>query len=228
MKPVTLNTARTAMNASVRRRVPPEIKIELSTAPDGLRPRISQVVNGVVAKAKADGDATQWLANLQRYLAGGEAMIVQARTGRTLVGFLVLDADKGAAPFSWVDQRFRNQGLGERFYSFACINLARTAPEFKFHKEMLGEYDSVIKSAGLRPTLRDSFYVVDEEKAEAPKDSAPAGESDATSAAHVGKGGEGTSPRRLVIDDGHWVGFSQDNARRLKLRVGRFPRLVEN
>lgn len=215
--------------SAVRRRVPPEIKIELSTAPDGLRPRISQVVNGVVAKAKADGDPTQWLANLQRYLAGGEAMIVQARTGRTLVGFLVLDADKGIAPFSWVDQRFRNQGLGERFYSFACINLARTAPEFKFHKDMLSEYDGVIKSAGLRPTLRDSFYVVDEAKGEMPEAAAPSAEdSQGASVAHGGKSGQGAGARRLVVDDGHWVGFTHDNARRLKLRIGRFPRLVEN
>jgi hypothetical protein len=220
------------MNASVRRRVPPEIKIELSTAPDGLRSRISQVVSGVAAKAKADGDATQWLANLQRYLAGGEAMIVQARTGRTLVGFLVLDADKGIAPFSWVDQRFRNQGLGERFYSFACINLARTAPEFKFHKDMLSEYDGVLKSAGLRPTLQDSFYVVDEDKPETalapPAEEARSASAALASASHGGKSGEGAAARRLVIDDGHWVGFSHDNARRLKLRIGRFPRLVEN
>ena len=142
-------------------------------------------------------------------------MIVHARMGRTLVGFLVLDADKGAAPFSWVDQRYRNRGLGERFYSFACINLARTQPEFKFPKEMMAEYDYVLKAAGAQATLRDSFYIVHENNPPIANENA----TDDTEVAVVR-----TPPRRLIIEDGDWVGFSHHDARRLKIRYGRFSK----
>ncbi len=193
-------------------------------------PRIGQIIGKVAAEGDPDGD----LKSLQKYLAGGEAMIVHARTGRTLVGFLVLDSSNGAAPFSWVDQRYRHQGLGERFYSFACINLARTTPEFRFHKEMLDEYGSVLKSLGQMPTLKDSFYVLHGAAAplapteeEAPALQAPARPEPVSAAAHLREGDERPGPRGLVINDGQWISFSQHNARRLKLRLGRFPRLVE-
>jgi len=194
-------------------------------------PRIRQIVGKAAAEGDPDGD----LKNLQSYLAGGEAMIVHARMGRTLVGFLVLDSSNGAAPFSWVDQRYRHQGLGERFYSFACINLARPAPEFRFHKEMLEEYGNVLKSVGLMPTLKDSFCVLHGAGAPAaPENTPPALQApvklspeSALSAAHLGESDQRLGARGFVIDDGQWIGFSQHNARRLKLRLGRFPRLVE-
>jgi len=193
-------------------------------------PRIKQIVGKAAAEGDPDGD----LKNLQSYLAAGEAMIVHARMGRTLVGFLVLDSSNGAAPFSWVDQRYRHQGLGERFYSFACINLARPAPEFRFHKDMLEEYGNVLKSVGLMPTLKDSFYVLHGAGApEVPEKAPPALQAPAkssepsSSAAHLREGDQRPGARGFVIDDGQWIGFSQHNARRLKLRLGRFPRLVE-
>jgi hypothetical protein len=193
-------------------------------------PRIKQIVG----KAASEGDPSGELKTLQDYLAGGEAMIVHARMGRALVGFLVLDSSNGAAPFSWVDQRFRHQGLGERFYSFACINLARPAPEFRFHRDMLEEYGGVLKSVGLMPTLRDSFYVLHGGGAPAaagdqgpPALQAPAQAPETSAAAHLRESNQRPAARGLVIDDGQWIGFSQFNARRLKLRLGRFPRLVE-
>jgi GNAT superfamily N-acetyltransferase len=207
-----------------RPRIPPEIKVELSTRQDGFVPRMAQIVNNVAVQARQDGDPTAWLQSVHNHLTGGEAMIVHARMGRTLVGFLVLDANKGAAPFSWVDHRYRNKGLGERFYSFACINLARTTPEFRFYKDMIEEYGGVIKSAGLSPTFKDSFYVVHDHAAEnTANENAPV-----SSAPDIGKSGEGSGPRRLVIDDGQWVGFSNHDARRLKIRFGRLPRRVQD
>ncbi len=207
-----------------RPRVPPEIKLELGSRQDEFLPRISKIVSSVTVEAQKAGDPTIWLQNLQTHLKSGDAMVVHARMGRTLVGFLVLDPGKGAAPFSWVDQRFRHRGLGERFYSFACINLARPSPEFRFPKDMLEEYGMVLKSTGALPKRQDSFYVVHETQnagdaqqlKQAPSDVAQFGESE-----------ERAAPRRLVIDNGDWVGLSRYDARRLKLRFARFPRLVE-
>ena len=137
--------------------------MELFSRESGFLPRITQIVKN---QGPSDGDPAQWLEKLTDYLAGGEAMIVNARMGRTLVGFLVLDSSHHKAPFSWVDERFRNKGLGERFYSFACINLALPTPEFRFHKDLLGEFGQVLKAAGAKPTLRVSFYVVHEQPVE--------------------------------------------------------------
>jgi hypothetical protein len=199
-----------------RTRIPCEIKVELASRQDNVLSGISRVVTEFHDRVQQDGDPTEWLQKLQTYLATGEPMIVHARMGRTLVGFLLLDADKGAAPFSWVDQRYRNRGLGERFYSFACINLARPAPEFKFPKDMLGEYDGVLKAAGAHATLHDSFYVVHEAN--------PPGANGNDGTRDPGGRVSKSPPRRLVIEDGDWVGFSHHDARRLKIRYGRFSR----
>lgn len=142
-----------------RPRVPPEIKLELFSSDSSFLPRITQIVKN---QGPSEGDPAQWLKNLSDYLAKGDAMIVNARMGRTLVGFVVLDSSNLAAPFSWVDDRFRHKGLGERFYSFACINLGVPTPEFRFRADQLDEFGSLLKSAGLTPTLKDSFYVVHE------------------------------------------------------------------
>lgn len=214
--------------SAVRYRIPPEIRVELSSRQDGFIPKITQILGKTAAEAEAGGDPSVWLQNLQGYLARGEGMVVHARMGRTLVGFLVLDSEGGAAPFSWVDHRFRNRGLGERFYSFACINLARPTPEFKFPKEMISEYGDVLKAAGVQATLRDSFYVVHDNtpSGDTAKDGVQSAPS-TSAASHLSKGEERSGPRGLVINDGEWVGFSHHDARRLKLRMGRFPRFVE-
>lgn len=150
-------------HATVRPRIPSDIKLELYAPQHGLLPRITEIVK---SQEPAEGDVAAWLTNLQDFLAGGEAMIVNARIGRTLVGFVVLDSANRAAPFSWIDARYRNRGLGERFYSFACINLAAPTPEFRFPKDHLEEFDGVLKAAGAQPTLRDSVYVVHERVAD--------------------------------------------------------------
>lgn len=204
--------------------VPPEIKLELGSRQDEFLPRISKILGNVTVEAQKAGDPTSWLQNLQTYLKTGDAMVVHARMGRTLVSFLVLDPGKGAAPFSWVDQRFRHRGLGERFYSFACINLARPSPEFSFHKDMLDEYGLVLKSAGAQPIRQDSFYVVRENDGTTPTAQAQPAPSDVP---QLSESEQRPAPRRLVIDNGDWIGFSRYDARRLKLRFARFPRLVE-
>ncbi len=207
---------------SSRHRIPPEITLELSSGRSDFTPRIKQVIN----KAAAE-DPAEWLKSLQSYLAEGDALVVNARMGRTLVGFLVLDSAK-AASFSWVDERFRNKGLGQRFYSFACINLAMPSPEFRFPKDMLDEYQPVLRSIGLTPVLKNSYYVVHDRAIESranqndPEPAAP------LTVAQTGEGGQSPSPRRLVIDDGDWIGFSHHDSRRLKLPISRVPRLMQD
>jgi len=213
---MTANAHRFANPKPPRPRVPPEIKLALASRQDNTLPRIAKIVGDMAAKVREAGDPAQWLANLQTYLADGDRMVVHARMGRTLVGFLVLDSDIGAAPFSWVDERFRHRGLGERFYSFACINLARPTPEFKFPADMIEEYGGVFRDAGLQPTLRDSFYVLHE------NGGAVAGDTTNENVPATKPKSEG--PRRLVIEDGQWVGFSHHDARRLKIRYGRTAR----
>ncbi len=154
----------TLPQAPGRPRVPPEIKVELFSTASGFLPRITQIVKK--EGGDDDGDPGVWLKNLTDYLAGGEAMIVNARIGRTLVGFVVLDSTNLTAPFSWVHEAYRNKGLGERFYSFACINLGVPAPEFRFPKDQLAEFGHVLKTVGTEPTLRDSLYVVHERPTE--------------------------------------------------------------
>ena len=219
-----------------RPRIPHEIKVELFSYQENFLPRMTQIVSKVAdASVKGnefDDDPTPWLENVQKFLAGGRAMIVHARLGRTLVGFLVLDPAKGIAPFSWVDQRYRKCGLGERFYSFACINLGRPAPEFTFQKDMLDEYRSVLKSVGRTPTLRNSLYVVPE-PGTAAETSGNQGQGLANgsalrteAAADHSNGQTRLAGSRVVVEDGQWVGYSQHDARRLKLRVGRHLRIV--
>jgi len=202
-------------------RIPPEITLELSSGRSDFTPRIRQVVSKAAA-----GDPAEWLKNLQNYLAEGDAMVVNARMGRTLVGFLVLDSANAASPFSWVDERFRNKGLGQRFYSFACINLAMPTPEFRFPQDMLDEYRDVLRSVGTTPVLKNSYYVVHDRAVD---DQANQNELEPfLTVAQPSESSQSAGPRRLVIDDGDWIGFSHHDSRRLKLRVSRLPRLVQD
>jgi GNAT superfamily N-acetyltransferase len=147
------------MSTKTRPRVPPEIRVEMFTHAGGFLPRITRIVESL---GPSEGEPAEWLSKLTDYLAGGDAMIVNARLGRTLVGFVVLNTPDLSAPFSWVDPRFRNKGLGERFYSFACINMAVPRPEFRFPVDHLDEFGFAVKSAGVQPILRDTFYVMNE------------------------------------------------------------------
>ncbi|MSO73210.1 MAG: hypothetical protein EXQ84_06315 [Rhodospirillaceae bacterium] len=145
------------MSRSTHRGVSPDIKIEMITAWDSFMPTIDAIVerHGVPA-----GEAEEWSKSLRSHLASGEAMVVSARYGRTLAGFLVLEPSADSAPFSWVTRHYKNCGLGHRFYSFACINLAPPAPEFMFHKDFLDEYAGVLKQLEIEPEFRDPYYVL--------------------------------------------------------------------
>lgn len=195
-------------------------RLELFSGQSDVLLRINQIVSKTATKGDPDGD----LKLLLNYLAGGEAIIVIARTEKALAGFLVLDASKGVAPFSWVGERYRNCGLGERFYSFACINLAQNAPEFRFHKNMLEEYGYVLKAIGARSVSRDPFYIVHERSTQISQESKQ--DEVGSAVTQTGDSRQRAVPRRLVIGDAEWVGYSPRDARRLKLSTRRVPRLV--
>ena len=107
-----------AMTDVTSPRLPSEIKLEMLSSGDQFLPKITEILGSL---GSPEGDAIDWSRTLQKYLAEGNAMIVSARTGRSLIGFMVLDPARASAPCSWVSQRFRDKGLGQRFYSFACI-----------------------------------------------------------------------------------------------------------
>jgi hypothetical protein len=144
------------------RKLPGEIKIEMLTAQDALAPRVQEVAAAI---GRPEGKPEAWARSLSKYLADGDAMIVSARIGRTLVGFLVLEPENAMASCAWVSEHARDRGLGQRFYSFACINLAQPAPQFMFHKDMFAEFEPVLKRQGLEAMLKDTYYVVSEREA---------------------------------------------------------------
>ena len=136
-----------------------EIKLELISSHDVFLPKIAAIVESV---GQPEGKPVEWSRTLQKYLADGDALIMGARSSRLLAGFIVLEPATLSAPFSWVAERFRDKGLGQRFYSFACVSLAMPTPEFVFHKDLLDEYRFVVKAAELSPVLKDPFYVIHE------------------------------------------------------------------
>jgi hypothetical protein len=147
---------------TLARRLPPEIKLELLSAQDSFMPTITEIVD---AAGTPDGKPEDWSKSLRKYLADGDAMILGARVGRALVGFMVLEPASESATFSWVAENMRHRGLGQRFYSFACINLAMPKPQFIFPKDLMDEYRPVMRQQGLSPTLKDTYYVVHERPA---------------------------------------------------------------
>ena len=109
----------------------------------------------------------------------------------------------------------------------SAIATRASAPEFRFPQDMLGEYGYVLKQTGVTPVLQNAFYVLHERVADKANQNDPEMEA-ASSAAQARESVERAGPRRLVIDDGQWVGFSHHDSRRLKLPVGCLPRLVQD
>ena len=95
--------------------------------------------------------------------------------------------------------------------------VAGGAKLFPFPKDMMDEYDGVLKAAGARATLRDSFYIVHESNP-------PSANENSGSTEEYASAERALPPKRLVIEDGDWVGFSHHDARRLKIRYGRFSK----
>src|SRR3954468_18070352 len=98
-------------------RLPSEFKPQLLLPGD---PSLRDLAGLVVAAGAPSGDALVWVAEQLAKHAAAEIMIVAAKVGRDLAGFLLLDPETLTASYSYVPRRFRHRGLGQRFYSFAC------------------------------------------------------------------------------------------------------------
>src|SRR4051812_21115910 len=110
-----------------RSRLPSEFKPQLLLPGD---PSLRDLAGLVVAAGAPGADAPRWVAAQLAKHAAAEIMIVAAKVGRELAGFMLLDPEAMTASYSYVPQRFRHKGLGQRFYSFACINLGAPSPVF--------------------------------------------------------------------------------------------------
>lgn len=106
------------------------------------------------------GSTQSWIDDRMARHAHGDLMIFTARVGRLLVGFMMLDKATMTASYSWVVPRFRNKGLGLRFYSFACINLGSPSPCFVFPRDMIDEYADALRGIPIEPTNDRAFYAI--------------------------------------------------------------------
>lgn len=134
-------------------RVPAEVKVELAAAQPDLIRQLRQVVMTV----GTPGGAPSWIDERLARHPDGDIMIFTARVGRLLVGFVLMEKSAMTASYSWVAPRFRGRGLGQRFYSFACINLGSSTPCFMFPREMAGEYAGALGNVAIE-TANDAGF----------------------------------------------------------------------
>ena len=146
------------IDRSFGNRIPSEIKVELLSVQRDLLNQVSQILLKVGVPGGGNGQA--WVDEHMRRHGDGDILIISARVGRLLVGFLMLELGTMSAPYSWVAERFRNKGLGERFYSFACINLGSPAPCFMFPRDMYGEYNDALKGLPIESANDADFCAI--------------------------------------------------------------------
>jgi hypothetical protein len=139
-------------------RIPSEVKVELLSVQRDLLSQVSDVLLKVGVPGGGDGQA--WVDEHMRRHADGDILIISARVGRLVVGFLMLELSSMSAPYSWVAARFRNRGIGERFYSFACINLGTPTPCFLFPRDMHGEYADALKGIPIESANDADFCAI--------------------------------------------------------------------
>jgi len=137
-----------------RAKLPPEYKPQLLLPGD---PSLRELAGLIVAAGAPDGDAALWAGQQLAKHAAAEIMIVAAKVGRELAGFMLLEPETLTASYSYVPQRFRHKGLGQRFYSFACINLSAPSPVFVYPQEMADEYAGVIRQLEIKPQVEGGF-----------------------------------------------------------------------
>ena len=145
------------VDRSFGNRVPSEIRVELVASQTDLISQLRKIVQTVGVPG---GETQRWIDERMARHAHGEIMIFTARVGRLLVGFMMLETSTMTASYSWVLPRFRNKGLGQRFFSFACINLGTTAPCFVFHRDMADEYTEVLRGIPIEAANDADFCAI--------------------------------------------------------------------
>ena len=138
-------------------RVPMDVRVELTMSGSNLLSQLRAIVETVGVPG---GNTTVWLEDRLRRHDHGEIMIFTARISTMLVGFMMLEQSTMTASYSWVVPRFRNKGLGERFYSFACINLGAPTPCFMFPLDMRDEYAAALRNLAIEPASDPRFCAI--------------------------------------------------------------------
>ncbi len=141
-------------------RMPAEVRVELAAAQPDLVRQVRQVVLTIGTPGNTPGGAPAWVDERLARHADGDILLFTARVGRLLVGFMMLEKSTMTASYSWVTPRFRGRGLGQRFYSFACINLGSPAPCFMFPLEMAGEYASALGGLAIETANDGGFCAI--------------------------------------------------------------------
>ncbi|MBX7200410.1 MAG: hypothetical protein K1X51_13675 [Rhodospirillaceae bacterium] len=137
-------------------RVPAEVRLELAAA----QPDLIRQLRQIVLTIGTPGGETAWIDERLARHADGDILIFTARVGRLLVGFMMLEKSTMTASYSWVTPRFRGRGLGQRFYSFACINLGAPTPCFVFPREMAGEYAVALGNLPIETANDEGFCAI--------------------------------------------------------------------
>jgi hypothetical protein len=145
------------IDRSFGNRVPSEIRVELVASQGDLLSQLRTIVRTVGVPG---GNTEGWIENRMALHAHGDLMIFTARVGRLLVGFMMLDKSTMTSSYSWIVPRFRNKGLGERFYSFACINLGAPTPCFVFPRDMTDEYATALKGVPIEASNDAGFCAI--------------------------------------------------------------------
>ena len=142
------------IDRSFGNRVPSEIRVELVASQGDLLSQMRTIVRTVGVPG---GNTDAWIGDRMALHAHGDLMIFTARVGRLWVGFMMLDRSTMTSSYSWIVPRFRNKGLGERFYSFACINLGAPTPCLIFPNDMTEEYATALKGIPIE-TANDAGF----------------------------------------------------------------------
>jgi hypothetical protein len=146
--------ARKRADPALSGRLPPEFKPQLLLPGD---PCLRELAACVAATGAPAEDTSAWIAAQLARHAAADIMIVAAKVGVQLAGFMLLEPERMAASYSFVPERFRHKGLGQRFYSFACINLGAPAPVFVYPAAMSEEYAPVIRRLEIAPARDGGF-----------------------------------------------------------------------
>src|SRR5690349_20624502 len=94
-----------------RAKLPPQFKPQLLLPGD---PSLRDLAGLVIAAGAPAADAALWVAEQLAKHAAADIMIVAAKVGKELAGFVMIEPESLTASYSYVPQRFRHRGLGQR------------------------------------------------------------------------------------------------------------------
>lgn len=108
----------------------------------------------IVLEAERERElVTGWIEAVLNEISGGLRLVFIARQNRIIVGYSILKPREQKISSLWVDQKFRNWGIGQKLYGMGIVNLGTSNPYTAFVSDMLEE---------MRPIARTYHLVLDE------------------------------------------------------------------